>query len=70
MTYNCVNDILEKNIIPLGYEEYVPKLLLMNEQRLYLLMQMLFIILEMVSLLLMVKLIELEESKQRVGLLL
>ena len=31
MTYNCVNDILEKNIIPNGYEEFVDDLKLMNE---------------------------------------
>lgn len=31
MTYNCVNSILEQNIIPDGYEEFVPDLKLMNE---------------------------------------
>ena len=31
MTYNCVNDILERNIIPEGYQEYVSDLKLMNE---------------------------------------
>ena len=31
MTYNCVNDILEKNIIPEGYEPFVEDLKLMNE---------------------------------------
>lgn len=31
MTYKCVNDILEKNIIPEGYEPYVDDLKLMNE---------------------------------------
>ena len=31
MTYNAVNDILENNIIPKGYEEFVDDLKLMNE---------------------------------------
>jgi len=31
MTYNKVNEILENNIIPEGYEEYADKLYLMNE---------------------------------------
>ena len=31
MTYNCVNEILEKNTIPEGYEPYVKDLKLMNE---------------------------------------
>ena len=31
MTYNCVNDILENNKVPNGYEPYVKDLLLMNE---------------------------------------
>ena len=31
MTYNCVNEILENNIIPEGYEPYVSDLNLMNE---------------------------------------
>lgn len=31
MTYNCVNDILENNNIPSGYEPYVEDLKLMNE---------------------------------------
>jgi len=31
MTYNCVNDILENNNIPKGYEEFVDKLKLMDE---------------------------------------
>ena len=31
MTYNCVNEILEKNTIPEGYEPYVEDLKLMNE---------------------------------------
>ena len=31
MTYNCVNDILEKDIIPEGYEPFVNDLKLMNE---------------------------------------
>ncbi len=31
MTYNCVNQILEKNIIPEGYEPFVEDLKLMNE---------------------------------------
>lgn len=31
MTYNCVNEILENNIIPEGYEPYVEDLKLMNE---------------------------------------
>ena len=31
MTYNCVNDILENNIIPAGYEPFVADLKLMNE---------------------------------------
>ena len=31
MTYNKVNDILDKNIIASGYEEYVDKLVLMKE---------------------------------------
>ena len=31
MTYNCVNDILEKNTIPQGYEDFVEDLKLMNE---------------------------------------
>jgi len=31
MTYNKVNEILESNVIPEGYEEYADKLYLMNE---------------------------------------
>lgn len=31
MTYNCVNSILEKNVIPNGYEEFVDDLKLMSE---------------------------------------
>lgn len=31
MTYNCVNSILEQNIVPDGYEEFVPDLKLMHE---------------------------------------
>ena len=31
MTYNCVNDILENNHIPKGYEDFVDELQLMNE---------------------------------------
>ena len=31
MTYNCVNDILENNQVPDGYEEFVSELKLMNE---------------------------------------
>ena len=31
MTYNCVNDILENNHVPAGYEEFVSDLKLMNE---------------------------------------
>ena len=31
MTYNCVNDILENNKVPSGYEPFVDKLKLMNE---------------------------------------
>lgn len=31
MTYTCVNKILEENIIPEGYEPYVPSLKLMSE---------------------------------------
>ena len=31
MTYNCVNDILENNIVAEGYEAFVDKLNLMNE---------------------------------------
>ena len=31
MTYNCVNEILENNKVPKGYEPYVNDLLLMNE---------------------------------------
>lgn len=31
MTYKCVNQILEENIIPAGYEDFVPQLKLMKE---------------------------------------
>lgn len=31
MTYNCINDILENNIVPEGYTEFVEDLKLMNE---------------------------------------
>ena len=31
MTYNCVNEILENNKVPVGYETFVEKLNLMNE---------------------------------------
>lgn len=31
MTYNCVNQILEENTTPKGYEPYVKSLKLMNE---------------------------------------
>jgi len=31
MTYNCVNEILENNTVPAGYEPYVESLNLMNE---------------------------------------
>ena len=31
MTYNCVNEILEQNKVPDGYEDYVKELKLMNE---------------------------------------
>ena len=31
MTYNCVNDILERNKVPKGYEDFVDDLKLMNE---------------------------------------
>lgn len=31
MTYNCVNEILENNKVPVGYEPYVKDLKLMNE---------------------------------------
>ena len=31
MTYNCVNEILENNTVPEGYQEFVEKLNLMNE---------------------------------------
>ena len=31
MTYNCVNEILENNVVPEGYEPYVNELRLMNE---------------------------------------